>query len=54
MKSFEEISSEEMMEVDGGAVWEAATGLVALAGGALVGGFMAGRQFIRDVKAKFF
>ena len=53
-RSFTELTCEEAMSINGGTVWEAAVGAVALVGTALVGGFMAGRQFVRDCKAKWF
>lgn len=50
---FCEMTQDEMMSYDGGAVWEPAVALVALAGTAIVGGFMAGRQFVKDLREKF-
>ena len=51
---FNEITVEEMDSINGGGVIEGAVAVVTVAGAALVGGFRAGRQFVRDVKNKFF
>lgn len=50
---FAELSADEMNEVDGGGVTGSAIAFVGLCGAALVGGFNAGRAFIRDLKNKF-
>lgn len=51
---FVEMNEKELMEQNGGGVWEAAVGITTLCGAALVGGFKAGRQFVKDVRNKFF
>lgn len=53
-KLFCELSEKELMEQNGGGVWEAATAVVTLCGAAAVAGFNAGRQVVRDIKKKFF
>lgn len=50
---FDELDMSEMREVDGGEALEAGVVLVTTAA-ALVGGFKAGRQFVRDIKSKLF
>ena len=54
--NFCELSSSEMDEVNGGGidVIGGACAIVTLWSGSLVGGFIAGRAFVRDIKNKFF
>lgn len=51
--TFMELKNEELEQIEGGNPWGIAAAIVGLCGTALVGGFNAGRQFIRDVKEKF-
>ena len=52
--SFIELSANEMKEINGGTdVAGAAIAFVALCGAAIVGGFDAGRAFVRDLRKKF-
>lgn len=52
---FAELSLREQEEINGGTdVIGAAIAFVGLCGGALIGGFAAGRAFVRDIKNKWF
>lgn len=55
---FAELSADEMDVIVGGegvvAALGVATAFVSACGAALVGGFKAGRSFVRDIKNKFF
>lgn len=57
--AFTELTRDEAMSIDGGfEVIEASVGcavaFVTICGAAFVGGFAAGRGFVRDVRAKWF
>lgn len=48
---FYELSEADMYDIDGGFdPWTAACAIVTLVVGALVGGFNAGRAFVRDIR----
>lgn len=55
---FAELSANEMYNINGGgdpvAAFGVATAFISACGAALIGGFKAGRSFVRDVRNKFF
>ena len=54
MSKFTELNSTEINDINGGITGldDAVVGLVSLCGAAIVGGFQAGRQFVRDLRNK--
>lgn len=55
MNDFVALTTDEAISINGGMPgWGEACAIVALVGGAIVGGFNAGRQFVRDIRNKLF
>jgi len=51
-KGFEEMSQEQLMNIDGGDPWSTALAVVGGMGYVLLKSFDAGRQFVRDIRNK--